>query len=155
MEELVINESNFDQYFHDVRKFGPKAGQVMAKFRAVAYFVDGPHKHDVIRLLKMDKAKQASMVMQKIHHAREPDCYRVCREICEDLLSGMSEDEVAKKEHEYVLEAFYYAQKEHVPDDPHWETIQLLEFDPVTGAFNAKFDIPSVGEFNVEIPSVE
>jgi len=152
MEELVIDDSNFEDHFFDVRKHGPKAGQVLAKFKAVAMFGDGPHKHDIIRLLKIDKAQQASMVMQKIHHAKEPDCYRLCREMCDDLITGMSDEEVGRKEYEYILEAFYYTQKECVPDDPHWETIQLLEFDPETGAFNTTFSIPEVGEFNVEIP---
>lgn len=155
MEELVIDDSNFDDHFFDVRKHGPKAGQVLAKFRAAAMFVDGPHKHDVIKLLKIDKAQQATMVMRKIHHAREPDCYRICREMCEDLIAGMSDDDVAKKEYEYILEAFYYTQKECVPDDPHWETMQLLEFDPETGAFSTKFNIPEIGEFNVETSLVD
>lgn len=152
MEEIVIDDLNFEDYFFDVRKHGPKAGQVLAKFKAVAMFGDGPHKHDIIRLLKMDKAQQATMVMRKIHFAKEPDCYRLCREICEDLISGMSDNDVAQKEYEYILEAFYYTQKECVPDDSHWETIQLLRFDPETGAFNTAFEIPGVGEFNVEIP---
>lgn len=140
-EELVIDESNFDQYFFDTRKHAPKPGQVLAKFRAIATFGDGPHKHDVIRLLKIDKAQQAAMVMRKIHHAREPDCYRVCREICEDLASGMTDLQVAEKEYEYVLEAFYYTKREYVPkNDPHWETIQLLEYDPETGSFSARIE---------------
>ena len=152
-EELVIDESNFDELFFDVRKFGPVAGQVLVKFRAIAAFGDGPHKNDVIKLLQIDKAKQASAVMQKIHHARSPDCYRVCREICEDLISGMSEKEVAQKEYEYVLEAFYYTKKEYVPDDPRWETIQLLEYDPESGAFSTSFEIPEIGEFKFDIPA--
>lgn len=142
MEEIVIDGSNFEDHFFDVRKHGPKAGQVLAKFKAVAMFGNGPHKHDIISLLKIDKAQQASMVMQKIHHAKEPDCYRLCREMCEDLMSGMSDNEVAQKEYEYILEAFYYTQRECVPDDSRWETIQLLEFDSETGAFNTTFEIP-------------
>lgn len=141
-QELVIDDSNFGDYFFDARKHGPKKGQVMAKFSAIAAFGDGPHKHDIIKLLKIDKATQAAAVMKKIHHAREPDCFRVCREMCEDLVDGMSDEDVAAKEYEYVLEAFYYAQREHVPKgDPHWETIQLLEFDPETGAFNVKIEV--------------
>jgi len=46
------------------------------------------------------------MVMKKIHCCKEPDCYKICREMCEDLISGMSEDDVAKKEHEFIIEAF-------------------------------------------------
>jgi hypothetical protein len=140
-EELIIDESNFDDYFFDVRKHAPKVDQVLAKYRAVAAFGDGPHKRDVIGLLKIDKAQQAAMVMRKIHHAREPDCYRVCREICEDLASGMTDDEVAAKDYEYVLEAFYYTKREYVPkNDPHWETIQLLEYDPETGSFSVRIE---------------
>ena len=141
-QELVIDDSNFSDYFFDTRKHGPKKGQVLAKFRAFAVFEDGPHKHDIIQLLKIDKAKQAAAVMQKIHYARVPDCYRVCREICEDLASGMSDEDVAAKGYEYVLEAFYYVQREHVPkDNPHWDTIQLLGFDPETGVFNVKIEV--------------
>lgn len=138
-EVVVIDQTNFHEYFHDTRHHRPQEGEVLAKFRAVAVFGDGQHKYDVIHLLKIDKAKQAAAVMNKIHLAREPDCYRICREMCEDLLSGMSEEEVAKKEYEYVLEAFYYARREYVPkDDPHWETIQLLEYDPETKEYRSK-----------------
>ena len=140
-EELIIDERNFHEYFFDVRKYGPKEGQVLVKFSAVAAFGNGPHKHDVIKLLKIDKAKQAAAVMQKIHHARIPDCYRVCREMCQDLRAGMTEEHVAMKEYEYVLEAFYYTQREHVPNDSHWETIPLLEFDQKSGAFKSQISV--------------
>ena len=140
-EQLVIDDSNFGEYFFDVRTHRPQAGQVMAKFMAVATFGAGPHKHDVIRLLKIDKAKEASMVMQKLHFAKTPDCYRVCREMCEDLANGMSDEEVADKEYEYVLEAFYYTKREYVPkDDPHWQTVQLLEYDPESGGFSVRIE---------------
>jgi hypothetical protein len=140
-DELIIDETNFDQYFFDVRKHRPKEGQVMAKFSAIAVFGDGPHKHDIIKILKMDKAKQAAAVMQKIHHARMPDCYRICAEMCEDLASGMSDEEVAAKEYEYVLEAFYYTQKELVPKDPHWELIKLVSYDPESGKFSVNLNV--------------
>jgi hypothetical protein len=106
-EEVVIDDSNFHKYFFDVRKHGPKSGQVMAKFTAVAVFGDGPEKRDVINLLKIDKAFQATMVLHKIHCARTPDCYRVCREICEDLISGMSDEEVEAKEYQFVIESMF------------------------------------------------
>lgn len=142
MSELVIDKSNFAQYFFDVRHHRPKTGQVMAKFSAVALFGDGPDKRDLIKVLRRDKAKAAAQVMQKIHCAREPDSYRVCREICEDLISGMTDDQVAKKEYEYVLEVCYYTQKEYVPKgDPHWETIDVLKYDTETKTFQSSFDI--------------
>lgn len=43
-EETVIDESNFNEYFFDVRKHGPKRNQIMARFSAVAEFVDGQMK---------------------------------------------------------------------------------------------------------------
>jgi len=149
-EQTIIDESNFDEYFFDVRKHAPKAGQVLAKYRAVACFCDGQQKRDLIQLLKEDKAKEAALVMRKIHFAKEPDCYRVCREMCEDLASGMSDEEVAAKEYEYVLEAFYYTQRECVPkNDPHWETIQLLEYNPESGGFSVRVEL---GESDEDIP---
>lgn len=140
-EELVIDESNFDQYFFDTRKFGPQAGQIMAKFSAMAIFGDGPEKKDVVNLLKTDKAPQAAMVMNKIHCARVPDCYKVCREICEDLISGMTEEEVGRKEYEFVIEAVFYTKKEYVPKDKNWEILTTLRFDPETNTFKSNIEI--------------
>jgi hypothetical protein len=137
-----INKDNFGEYFFDVRQHRPKAGQIMAKFKAQAVFGEGPEKYHLIQALKMGKAKEAAQVMRKCHLAREPDCYRVCREMTQDLLEGLSEQEVAAKEYKFVLEAFYYTKKEYVPkDDPHWETIKLIKFDPETGVFKCEIEI--------------
>ena len=35
-EELVIDETNFEEYFFDVRKHKPKRGQILAKYTAIA-----------------------------------------------------------------------------------------------------------------------
>lgn len=141
---IVIDHTNFAQYFHDVRRFGPQPGQIMAKFSAVALFGDGPEKRDLIKVLRKDKAAAAAMVMRKIHCAREPDCYRVCREMCEDMIGGMTDDEVAKKDYEFVLEAFYYTKREYVPKhDPHWETIEVMKYDPETKTFKVSIELPS------------
>ena len=143
-EELVIDSSNFAEHFFDVRRFGPKKDQILAKFSAVAIFGDGPEKRDIIKVLRRDKAEAASMVMRKIHCAREPDCYVICRQICEDLLSGMSDDQVAAKEYEFVMEAFYYTKRENVPKgDPHWETIDIVKYDPETNTFKVDIDLPA------------
>jgi hypothetical protein len=145
--DIVIDASNFADYFFDVRKFGPKEGQIMAKFSAVAILGDGPEKRDLIKILRKDKAEAAAMVMRKIHCAREPDCYRICREMVEDMLGGMSDDDVAKKEYEFVLEAFYYTKREYLPKgDPHWETIDLVKFDPETNTFKVNIDLPPVSD---------
>lgn len=139
---VVIDQSNFHEYFFDARHHRPQNGQVMAKFTAIAIFGSGHEKQDIIKLLKMDKAHQASQVMQRIHLAKAPDCYRVLREMCEDLHSGMSDVEVENKEYEFTLEAIYYTKKEYVPKrDPHWETLQVLQFNPETNTFTSNIEL--------------
>jgi hypothetical protein len=139
---IVIDHNNFGEYFFDARKFGPKKGQVMAKFTAIAVFGAGVEKQNIIKLMKMDKAHQAAQVMQKIHLAKPPDCYRVLREICEDLLSGMSDEEVEKKEYQFLLEAIFYTKKEYVPKrDPHWETIAVLQYDKENNKFISNIEL--------------
>lgn len=141
-EEVEITAENFTDYFFDVRRHKPQEGQIMAKFSAVAAFGPGQPKKDIISLLKTDKVYQATQVMNKIHCARVPDCYRVCREIAEDLVDGMSEEEVEDKEYEFVLEACYYTNREYVPkNDPHWETLQVLQFNPESGDVTVKIEL--------------
>lgn len=138
-KELIIDDKNFHQYFKDVRLHKPEKDQVLARFRAVVIFSKGQHKRDVITLLKRDKAQQAAAMMQRMHLARVPDCYRVCREICEDLISGMSDEDVLNKQHEYLLEALYYVKPEYVPkNDPHWELVNVVEYDEEKGEFKAR-----------------
>ena len=139
---IVIDASNFDQYFFDVRQHGPKKGQVMAKFTAMAIFGSGREKMDIIKLLKIDKAQQATQVMQRIHLAKPPDYYRILREMCEDLRNGMTDEEVDQKEYEFVLEAIFYTKKEYVPKrDPHWETLHVLDFDPDSKKFTSHIEL--------------
>jgi hypothetical protein len=129
MEDLIIDETNFEEYFHDVRKCRPMQGHIMAKYSAVAELIDGEGKKDILYLLKLNQAHAASAVMRKMYGAIEPDCYRVCREIVEDLMV-MTEAEVLKKPYKFILEFFYYVKKEYVPkDDPHWQIIDLINFD--------------------------
>jgi hypothetical protein len=142
IDETEITSENFKDYFFDIRQNRPKAGQIMAKFTAIAEFVGEGAKKDMIYLMTLDKAHQASMVMRKIHGAKEPDCYRVCREIAEDMLAGKSEQEIIDKPYEFVIELFFYTQREHVPkNDPHWETIQLMKYDDETKTFKSTIEI--------------
>jgi hypothetical protein len=129
-DELVITEENFDQYFFDVRKNRPKKGQVMARYRAVADFINTPMKYDIINLLKIaDKILPATQLMRKFHGATDKDAVNVLLEMANDLLS-MSEEEVAKKPYKMVIEYFFYTKKEHIPeDDPHWECISIRNLD--------------------------
>lgn len=131
-QELVIDESNFAQYFKDCRNSRPEKGDIMAKFTAIAEFVDGRMKKDIIELLsnKDNKVNAAIQVMRKLGCATEKDAIRICKEICQDLSSGMKIEEVEAKAYKYQMETFYYTKKEFVPiDDPHWSLIGLLNLD--------------------------
>ena len=141
-DDIVIDHNNFNEYFFDARQHRPQKGQVLAKFTAVAIFGDGPQKRDIINLLKIDKAQQASQIMQRIHSARAPDCYRVLREMCEDMVAGMTDEQVEKKDYQFVLEALFYTKKEYVPKrDPHWETLTVLQYDAENKTFKANIEI--------------
>lgn len=125
---IIIDESNFDQYFFDVRKHKPQAGQVMARFEAVAEFVDSQMKRDIVYLLSHgDKGGLSSQkVMRKLGGASEADSIRVPKEMITDLLNGMTVDEVCQKPYQYHYEAFYYTERKNVPkNDPHWSIISI------------------------------
>lgn len=126
-DEIVIDESNFHEYFFDVRTHKPKPGQVMACYSAMADFVRSNEKKQMISLLKMpNKANAAAQIMRKLLHASERDAVRVPREITEDLISGMSDDEVLDKNYNYKVELYYYTDPVNLPPDPHWTSISLL-----------------------------
>lgn len=144
-DELVINETNFSQYFRDCRNTRPERGDVMARWMARAEFVDGQMKQDVIDLLiNKDKALSATKIMQKLAHATYKDAVRVCKEICEDLESGMTVEEVEAKSYPYDLEMFYYTKKEYVPfNDPHWTIIGIENLDEFLDIENKRISIKS------------
>lgn len=130
-DELVIDENNFSQYFRDCRISKPERGDILARYMAKAEFIDGKMKQDIIDLLaNRDKALAATKVMQKLGCATYKDAIRICKEICLDLSSGMSFEEVEKKVYKYDIELFYYTKKDYVPlNDPHWEIIGLSNLD--------------------------
>lgn len=130
-ETLVITEENFEQYFFDVRKFEPQRGQVMACYTAKAEFLDGMEKRNIMMMLQGDgKVEAIRQVMRKLLHATEEDSIRIPKEMTEDLLAGMSHDEIAKKKYKYTVEVYFYTQQEYIPrDDPHWSCVSLLNLD--------------------------
>ena len=73
-----------------------------------------------------NKMEATAQVMRKLLCASELDAYRVPRMMAEDMLNGMSEDEVASKPYKYTFEMFFYVKPEHVPNDPHWTKISVL-----------------------------
>lgn len=131
MSELIIDEKNFAEYFRDCRISRPKRGDVIARYAAVAEFVDGRMKQDIIDLLQnKDKAVAATQVMRKLGCATQADAMRVCKEICQDLISGMSVQEVEQKSYKFTIEVFYYTKKEYIPiDDPHWSIIGIANLE--------------------------
>jgi hypothetical protein len=131
-EEIEINESNFSEYFRDVRRTKPEKGEVIAKYSAIAEFVDGGEKRQIISLLTdtENKMEATVQIMRKLLFASEVDAHRVPRLMAEDLLSEMSCDDVAKKSYKYTLEMFFYTKPEHIPkDDPHWCSISVLNLE--------------------------
>jgi len=137
-EEIEITEENFSEYFRDARKFKPQAGEVLAKFTAIANFVPSQAKRDIIYLLKLDKAKEAAQVMNRIHGAKPPWSYRVPRLMAQDLLKK-TEKEVEETPYEMLVEYLFWTKKEYVPKgNQHWELLDVLQYDPETKTYKVE-----------------
>ena len=108
MTTEIINEENFNQYFKDVRQNKPEKDDIIAKYSAMAEFVDGGEKRQIISLLMTteDKMEATAQIMRKLLFACERDALKVPRMMAEDLISGMSTDEVAEKPYKYKVEIF-------------------------------------------------
>lgn len=137
---------NFDEHFFDIRKFRPKKGQVMARFCAIAELVEGQLKKDLLYLLtKVNRGgESAYKVMRKLGCAIEEDASRIPKEMAQDLLSGMTPEEVEQKPYKYTMEMFFYTDKKYVPNNPHWETIEIINqeiFDADGNIIYGKKDI--------------
>ena len=128
-ENIIIDEKNFDQYFFDVRINKPQKNQVLVKYSAMAELVDGVMKKNLIELCKKDKVHAATQVMRKLAGSCEIDSVRVLKEMCQDIIGGMSDEEVEKKIYKYKFEMFYYTEKKYIPDDPHWSAISINNLD--------------------------
>jgi hypothetical protein len=130
MEEIELNSENFNKYFFDVRKHKPQKGQIMVCYAAMADLVNSPEKASLVDLLiNNDKALAATQVMRKLFLASDLDSIQVPIKIAEDLHGGMSIKEVMEKKYRYRLEMFFYTLPEHVPQDPHWTTISILNLN--------------------------
>lgn len=137
-----IDENNFAEHFFDARIKQAKPGQILAKYTAIAEFVAGQPKRDIIWLLRADKAKETSQVMRRIHGAKEPWCYSVPRQMAEDMLHGLTDQEIEEKPYKMVIEFLFWTNRECIPpNDPHWETLPVLQIDPETGHYISKIEI--------------
>lgn len=115
-----------DDKFFDIRTHEHQQGQIICEYVAMADLVDSDEKRQLIHLLTQDdKALAASQIMKNLFGANEPDCYRIPREMADDLLK-LTPEEVAKKEYRYVFHRYFYAKKEDVPfNDPHWNVVSI------------------------------
>jgi hypothetical protein len=125
-DELIIDETNFFQYFKEIKNSKPEKNDILARYRSKALLVDGLMKRDLMNLLMHNDSRSALKVMQKLGGAVEEDAIRVLKDISNDLLNGLSPEEVEKKEYEYIYEAFYFTKLEYFPEnDPHWTAISI------------------------------
>ena len=68
--------------------------------------------------------------MRKLGCATEKDSIRICKDICNDMISELSIQEIENKSYKFTIEIFYYTEKEYVPkDDPHWSLISIINSD--------------------------
>ena len=131
-QEILINEDNFHEYFFDVRQHDIQPGQIMAKYTAMAEFVKGNEKKNILDLITTTtgKAHAITQVMRKLLFASEADAIRIPRQMAEDMLEGMSYDEVLEKPYKYQIECFFYTKPEYLPlDDPHWCAISIVNIE--------------------------
>jgi len=128
-EEIVINEENFNEYFKEINKNKPEKGDIIASYRAKAYLVEGDLKKDVIKLLKTKEGVNSAVkILNKFAYCIYEDAVSICKNICQELSLGLSDEEVLKKEYPYTLEIFYYTKKENVPEnDKHWSIMTIID----------------------------
>ena len=156
-ENEVIDETNFDEHFFDVRQHKPERGQIIAQYCASAEFVDGGEKRQIIHLLRAtDKMVATSQVMRKLLFASERDSYRVPRMMAEDMAGGMSDDDCAAKVYKYTIEMHFYTKSECVPkDDPHWSIISVLNLDEFLDKKDEQIKSRILKSDEVEQPSLD
>ena len=125
-----MTDDFFKEHFFDARIHKPKSGQVMAKFTAMADFIDGEDslKRDVIHyLLNIENgANTARVLLEKKAGFRYGDAISVLREMAIDLTQKNAQ-EVLDKPYRFVCEMFFYTEKQYIPDSPHWEMITLID----------------------------
>lgn len=129
-KELIIDESNFSDYFKDVSvKKKPDKDEIIACYTTRAKLCAGDIKKDVILSIE-NNVYSSIKILQKIAKSRYEDAVSLIKEMLSDKLSGMSDDDIENKEYEYVAEFFYYTKKEYVPiDDPRWSTLKIHNVD--------------------------
>lgn len=159
MSELIIDDTNFNQYFRDVLTNRPQPGDVMASYKAVAELRDGELKEQIVESLFLENIgpKKAVTLMTKLGKAPRQEAIKLVKKIFMDLYNGMSKPMVISKTYEYLFEIFYYTKEEYVPrDDKHWEIVKIQNLDQYFNKndINNSQNITTVnhGENNKESP---
>lgn len=127
-KDIVIDESNFNEYFFDVKKHGPQKGQIMARYIAKAELMRGQYKECIIDLLMTNPmgAEMSVQIAKNSFAAQEMEAINLCKAITADLVNGKSKDEVLDTPYKYTLEKFFWTKEEYVPkNDPHWQVIKV------------------------------
>lgn len=127
-DELVIDQSNFDQYFFDIKKHGPTEGQIMARFCAKAQLMNSVEKQNLVDVLLTNKegAEIGVNMSQNTFSCTESEAVKLCKEIVLDLLNGKSKTEVLEKPYTFTIEKFFWTREEYVPkNNPHWKAIKI------------------------------
>lgn len=127
MEELIIDESNFNDYFFDVRTSNPKKDHIIACYTAKAELISGEDKKRLIDVLLTPGAGvAASQFMKKVFLAIELDSILVPIEMLNDLKSGKSIEFILEKLYSYTFQMLFYTKREYVPNDIHWTTMEII-----------------------------
>jgi hypothetical protein len=126
MEELIIDESNFNKYFLDIRTNSPQKEHIIACYTTKAELISGEDKKRLINiLLAPGTAAAASQFMKKIFLALELDSIQVPIDILTDLKKN-SVEYVMEKPYKYTMQMLFYTKEEYVPNDPHWTTMEII-----------------------------
>lgn len=133
-DELIIDETNFNDHFFETKTHRPKPGQVLARYTAMAELVDGDVKDFIINALRKPEKIGGEMVKQVLkHHCHATDYFSeaIMEQIYDDLHKyNLSENDVREKPYRFQIEYFYWTKPENIPEnDVHWERISVVESD--------------------------
>jgi DNA-cytosine methyltransferase len=127
-DDVPFDWNDFNKYFFPATpSYKPVSGQVLAKYLACATFENGDEKQAVIRILSTNSQgfTAAKNLLMKTIFAEEKSCVKLLKNIVNDLKT-MSTEEVAAKSYPFIFNQFYWTNRKYVPDDPHWQIIDLL-----------------------------
>lgn len=133
--EIVIDETNFTEFFRDVKTSKPQQGDVLVVYRSMAELTDGELKEQMVDALICAKvgAQKAIQLFIKLGSASYKEAVKVVKQMCQDLVDGLDTKSVILKPYKFLLELQFYTRPEYVPENnPHWEVIKLKNYSGKT-----------------------